>query len=106
MFVPVTHFLPLTKIRRERLLPIPGRVLVHTGQKVIATDVIAETKLVNQHVLLDISSILGISSKPDRKNSKSQRQSGRGRRRYSGRTCRHHSQVGSCSTKWKNRPFQ
>jgi hypothetical protein len=63
MFVPVTHFLPLTKIRRERLLPIPGRVLVHTGQKVIATDVIAETKLINQHMLLDISSILGINPK-------------------------------------------
>lgn len=61
MFVPVTHYLPLTKIRRERLLPIPGRVLVHSGQKVMATDVIAETKLVNQHVLLDISSILGIT---------------------------------------------
>lgn len=61
MFVSVTHYLPLTKIRRERILPIPGRVLVHTGQKVMATDVIAETKLVNQHVLLDISSILGIS---------------------------------------------
>ena len=61
MFVPVTHYLPLTKIRRERILPIPGRVLVHPGQKVIATDVIAETKLVNQHMLLDISSILGVA---------------------------------------------
>ncbi len=62
MFVPVTHYLPLTKIRRERTLPIPGKVLVHTGQKVMANDVIAETKLVNQHLLLDISSILGIPS--------------------------------------------
>lgn len=61
MFVPVTHYLPLTRIRRERILPIPGRVLVRTGQKVMATDVIAETKLVNQHVLLDISSLLGIN---------------------------------------------
>ena len=61
MFIPITHYLPLTKIRRERILPIPGKVLVHIGQKVMANDVVAETKLVNQHLLLDMSSILGIN---------------------------------------------
>jgi transcription antitermination factor NusG len=60
MFASVTHFLPLTKIRRERVLPVPGRVLVHTGQKVSATDVIAEARLNNSHVLLDVAGMLGI----------------------------------------------
>ncbi len=62
MFAPVTHFLPLTKIHRERLLPIPGKVLVHTGQHVCATDVIAEAHLTQKHQLLDVSGMLGISA--------------------------------------------
>jgi hypothetical protein len=62
MFASVTHFLPLTKIRRERLLPIPGKVLVRTGQKVSATDIIAEARLSTSHVLLDVAGVLGISS--------------------------------------------
>lgn len=61
MFVPVTHYLALTKIRRERILPLPGTVLVTPGQKVNATDVIAETRLANQHLLLDVAHMLGIA---------------------------------------------
>lgn len=58
----VTHFLPLTLVRRARLLPVPGRVLVRSGQQVAATDVIAETTLPEKHLLLDIRRALGISS--------------------------------------------
>jgi hypothetical protein len=61
MFAPVTHFIPLTKIRRERVLPVPGKVLVRTGQKVAATDVIAEAHLSSSHVLLDVAGMLGVS---------------------------------------------
>lgn len=60
MLAPVTHFLPLTRIRRERVLPVPGKVIVHTGQKVSATDVIAEARLSTSHVLLDVAGMLGI----------------------------------------------
>ncbi len=62
MPAPVSHMLPLTTVRRARLLQNPGRVLVRTGQMVTATDVIAETYLPEHHYLLDVRRTLGISS--------------------------------------------
>jgi hypothetical protein len=62
MLAPVTHILPLTTIRRERVLPIAGKVVVRAGQKVLATDVIAEARIVTQHLVLDISRGLGGSA--------------------------------------------
>ena len=61
MLAPVTHYLPLTVIRRERLLPQPGKVLVRAGQTVAATDVIAETNLHPDFLLLDIARSLQVS---------------------------------------------
>ena len=63
---PITHFLPITTIRRSRLLPIPGKVVARKGQKVNATDVIAEANLAPEHLLLDIARGLGLpASKAD-----------------------------------------
>ena len=62
MLSPITHFLPITTIRRERLLPVQGRVIVRKGQKVGATDTIAEARLAPQHILMDIARGLGISA--------------------------------------------
>jgi hypothetical protein len=62
MLSPITHFLPITTIRRERLLPVQGRVIVRKGQKVSATDVIAEAMLAPEHIVLEVARGLGISA--------------------------------------------
>jgi hypothetical protein len=62
----LTHVLPVTSIRRTRLLPMTGRVLVRRGQRVDATDVIAQAQLAPEHLLLDVGRVLGIpASKAD-----------------------------------------
>jgi hypothetical protein len=61
MLTRVTHVLPHTHIRRERVLPVNGRVIVLTGQKVNPADVIADTKLDGGHLILNISKGLGVS---------------------------------------------
>ena len=62
MLAPVTHILPLTKIRRARLLPAKGRVLVQVGQKVSAADIVAEARLQNQHTLVDVQRALNLAT--------------------------------------------
>jgi hypothetical protein len=59
MLAPVNHILGLTNIRRQRLLPVAGKVLVRVGQKVSASDFIAEANVATRHILLDIRRSLG-----------------------------------------------
>ncbi len=61
MLAPIIHILPLTVIQRERLLPIPGTIVVRRGQKVAARDVIAVANLAPEHILLNIARGLGVS---------------------------------------------
>ena len=62
MLAPVTHILPLATIRRKRVLPTDGKVLVRAGQNVNPTDVIAQADLNPEHVVLDVSRALGVSA--------------------------------------------
>lgn len=56
----VTHILPLTSIRRTRLLPVKGKVHVHPDQKVNAGDVIASCIHGKEHLMLDLRRVLNI----------------------------------------------
>ena len=61
ILAPITHILPLTTIQRERVLPIPGKIVVRKGQKVSASDTVAEADLYPEHLLIDLARGLGIS---------------------------------------------
>jgi hypothetical protein len=50
-----SYVIPLTTVRRERLLPLPGRVLSRAGAKVSAKDIVAQSNLAPEHHLLDVS---------------------------------------------------
>lgn len=62
MTASLTHVLPLTTIRRVRLLPAPGRVLVRPGQQVATNDPVAEVYMPDAHTLLDVRRALSIPS--------------------------------------------
>lgn len=48
-------------VRRERRLPVPGEVLVRAGQRVEPSDVLAQTTLASEPVVIDIAADLGIA---------------------------------------------
>jgi hypothetical protein len=60
MLASVTHILPLTKIRRLRVLPVAGKVAVRVGQNVSAADVVAQARVASGHRVLDIRRGLGV----------------------------------------------
>ncbi len=60
MLADYVYTLPKTIIKRKRVLPVTGNVLVRKNQRVDPMDVIAEASLKQDHLLLDISRGLGV----------------------------------------------
>lgn len=56
----ITNIQPMTNIRRTRMLPIRGQVLVRHSQKVGAMDVVAAGSPGNEHLMLDLRSALNL----------------------------------------------
>ena len=55
-----TRFSPLTEIVRRRLLPVPGEVLVHNGDRVEANDTIAQATVEGQLYTVDLADALHV----------------------------------------------
>jgi hypothetical protein len=72
MISKVKHIHPFTSIKRERVLPVAGHVLVRRMQKVSPADVIVVGSLTSQFILMDIAQGLKVS--PDRADELLQRQ--------------------------------
>jgi hypothetical protein len=63
MLAPITHFIAAAEFQRERLMPTGGRIVARRGQQVNPVDVVAESMLHPEHLLLDIGRGLGLSPK-------------------------------------------
>ena len=64
---PTSHVTLLATLRRERLLPVAGEVMVQLHQRVEATDVVARAYIPDGHQLVDVARQLGIpGEKADR----------------------------------------
>jgi len=59
-YPPETRVMPLTLLRRERMLPAPGDVLVQAGARVEPADVVAEAEVGGQFRVFDIARHLRI----------------------------------------------
>ena len=55
-----TQVTPLTTVRRERILPAPGNVLVRAGSPVEPTQVIARTNLPGDFRIVPVARLLGV----------------------------------------------
>ena len=59
-YPPETRVMPLTLIRRDRMLPADGNVLVGPGQRVEASDVVAQVELGGQFLTFEIARLLRV----------------------------------------------
>jgi biotin carboxyl carrier protein len=61
VYTPGLRVSPHTGLRYRRSLPIPGRVCVQVGQRVQATDTVAETQMPGDVLPLNLANMLGVS---------------------------------------------
>lgn len=61
-YPPETRVLPLTVLRRERVLPMPGKVLVAPGEKVQAAQTVAEADISGEVSVINVGQLLRVSA--------------------------------------------
>lgn len=66
-YTPGLKVLPLTLIRKKRMLPIPGKVMVEMGKEVDALDVVAQAELPGRVYPVNIANRLGVDPSEVRK---------------------------------------
>ena len=59
-YPPETRAIPLTLVRRERLLPTPGRVLATIGQEVAADTPVAEAEISGEVSVVNVAQLLRV----------------------------------------------
>jgi hypothetical protein len=59
-YPPETHVSPLTTIRRERMLPLPGEVVVHVGQRVEPLDAVARAAIPGGYCIVEVALALKV----------------------------------------------
>ena len=59
-YPPETRAMPLTLIRRERMLPVPGKVLVSNGEKVQPTQVVAQAEISGEVRIVNVARLLRV----------------------------------------------
>ena len=60
-YPPITRVMPSTTIRRERVLPVPGEVLVNPGARVDALSVVARAEVPGRYHILNVAEALRVS---------------------------------------------
>ncbi len=60
-YIPQTsHVTLFATLRRERLLPAPGEIIIDPGHRVEATEVVARAEIADFHRLIDLARALGV----------------------------------------------
>jgi hypothetical protein len=59
-YPPETRVLPLTMIRRERLLPMPGKVLVNPGDRVQPSQLVAQAEVSGEVSVVNVAHLLRV----------------------------------------------
>jgi hypothetical protein len=63
MYYPIeTRATPLTTVRRERVLPVPGEITVHLGDQVGAQQVVAQVNLPGEFRIVPVARLLHVPS--------------------------------------------
>ena len=51
---------PLTAVRRERVLPVPGEIMVRTGDRVEPRQIVARTELTSDFCIVPVARLLDV----------------------------------------------